>query len=93
MPLAPTLQMELELLSYERYLVLLLSPLTMLGGEGILVTPSCSHPVFDVAKGSFACAAEKTLVRLAAARAGVRLLIPEEGVLQDPVSQAESACV
>lgn len=36
-------------------------------------------------KGSFACAAEKPLVRLAAAIAGVRLLIPGGGVLQDPV--------
>lgn len=63
--------MELKLLSYEGTLGTSMSPFTMLGGEGILATLSCSHPIFDGIKVSFACAAEKPLVSLAAARAGV----------------------
>lgn len=65
--------------------VLPMSPFIMLGGGGILATPSCSQPIFDVTKVSFVCAAEKPLISLAAARAGVRFLIPEEDMLQDPV--------
>lgn len=65
-----SLQMELKLLSYEGRLGTSMSPFTMLGGEGILATPSCSHPIFNGIKISFARAAEKPLVSLAAARAG-----------------------
>lgn len=63
--------MELKLLSYELTLGTSMSPFTMLGGEGILATPSCSHPIFDGTKVSFACAAEKPSVSLPTARAGV----------------------